>query len=474
MRYGWVGLGQLGAPLAASLVREGFSLTVTDLDPDRAKDLLARGAGWADHPRDVARQCDAVFTCLPSPAASEAVLTGADGILAGLAPGGAWIEMSTVGPEDIRRLAAKAAERGIATLEAPVTGGVHRAAAGEITVLVGGEDALFRAHLPALEAMGGAILPMGPLGSAALVKVITNMLAFVHLVAAGEALALARRGGLDLGRVFHAIKESSGNSFVHETESQLILNGSYDIGFSMDLAAKDLGLAMLLGGKLGVPLDLAAATSATFDRARRAYGGAAPTELGRRQPGAAAASASRSLCSRVWSSDVRRTVPPTPFSRSRTLSPVTFLTRTKSTASPGFTSSATDFMNLSLTPMSVSDPARAPEAAPAATPRRGLRNSIPMRRPQKPPLAAPTAVVDRTWLSLMRPSASLTAIAASPSSIRYSFCSSNSVLRTSSAFCSDGKTTAMRSAMSVSWFERTALPHHAFPPPPSQVGARHA
>ena len=124
--------------------------------------------------------------------------------------------------------------------EAPVTGGVHRAAAGEITVLAGGDTALFEAHRPALEAMGGEIFHMGPLGAAAVIKVITNMLAFIHLVAAGEALMLARRGGLDLAQAFHAIKASSGNSFVHETESQLILNGSYDINFTMDLAVKDL------------------------------------------------------------------------------------------------------------------------------------------------------------------------------------------------------------------------------------------
>jgi 3-hydroxyisobutyrate dehydrogenase len=279
MRYGWIGLGQLGAHLAASLVREGLTLTVTDLDRGRGAGLVARGARWAGSARAVAEASDAVFTCLPSPAASAAVLDGPDGVLAGLAPGGAWIESSTVGPDDIRRLAEVALARGIATLEAPVTGGVHRAAAGEITVLAGGEEALFEAHRPALEAMGGTVLYMGPLGSAALAKVITNMLAFVHLVAAGEALMLARRGGLDLGHMFHAIRASSGNSFVHETECQLILNGSYDVGFSMDLAAKDLGLAMELGRRLGVPLDLAGATAETFARARRTYGGAAPSTM---------------------------------------------------------------------------------------------------------------------------------------------------------------------------------------------------
>jgi len=275
MRYGYIGLGHLGAPLAGSLLRDGFALTVTDLNRDLAAPLLARGAHWADSPKAVAAASDAVITCLPSPAVSEKVLCGPDGILAGLRSGGAWIEMSTLGRDEILRLAAKAAEKGIATLESPVTGGVHRAAAGEITVLAGGDKALFEAHRPALEAMGGEIFHMGPLGSAAVIKVITNMLAFIHLVAAGEALMLAKRGGLDLAQAFHAIKASSGNSFVHETESQLILNGSYNINFTMDLAVKDLGFALAYGRDFGVPLDLASLTMQTFLRAREAYGGGA-------------------------------------------------------------------------------------------------------------------------------------------------------------------------------------------------------
>jgi 3-hydroxyisobutyrate dehydrogenase len=133
--------------------------------------------------------------------------------------------------------------------------------------------ALFQRHSSALEAMGGRIFHVGPLGNAAIIKVITNMLAFIHLVAAGEALMLAKRGGLDLAQAFHLIKASSGNSFVHETESQLILNGGYNIGFTMDLALKDLGFAMKFGEEFGVPLDLASETLRTFRRAHEAYGG---------------------------------------------------------------------------------------------------------------------------------------------------------------------------------------------------------
>jgi 3-hydroxyisobutyrate dehydrogenase len=273
MKIGFIGVGNLGVHLAASLLRAGFQVTVHDLNKNAAAGLLAAGAGWAVSPKQVAEAADSVFTCLPSPAAVTAVVAGDNGILEGLKPGGVWIDMSTNDLHEIKRLAALAAEKGIACLEAPVTGGVHKAASGEITVLVGGDVAIFEAQLPALQAMGGKVFHIGPLGSAAVIKVITNMLAFIHLVAAGEALMLAKRGGLDLAQTFEVIKASSGNSFVHETESQVILNGSYNIGFTMDLACKDLYLAHQLGREFGVPLELAGLVEQIFIRARAQYGG---------------------------------------------------------------------------------------------------------------------------------------------------------------------------------------------------------
>src|SRR6266566_424488 len=237
MRLGFVGLGNLGKHLAASLLRAGFPLTVHDRDEVAAEVLVAAGAVWASSPREVAAASDTVFTCLPSPRAVADVVTGERGLLEGLEAGGTWIDSSTNDRHELRRLAAIAEARGIHCLEAPVTGGLHLAASGQITVLVGGDTGVYSAHLPAFEASGGKVFHIGPLGSASVIKVITNMLAFIHLVAAGEALMLAKRGGLDLAQSFAAIKASSGNSFVHETESQLVLNGSYDVGFTMDLAA---------------------------------------------------------------------------------------------------------------------------------------------------------------------------------------------------------------------------------------------
>ena len=272
MRYGYIGLGNLGGHLAASLLREGFDVTVNDIDKSMADRHVKAGGKWAESPNALAEEVDCVITCLPSPATSEKVLTQ---VLQGLKPGGTWIEMSTLGRDEILRLAALAQSRYVRTMEAPVTGGVHLAAQGKITVLAGGDQDLFDLHKPALAAMGGQLFHMGPLGSAAVIKVITNMLAFIHLVADGEALMLAKRGGLDLAQSWAAIKASSGNSFVHETEGQLILNGSYDIAFTMDLALKDLGFAMNFGKEFGVPLDLASLTNETFIKGKKAYGGTA-------------------------------------------------------------------------------------------------------------------------------------------------------------------------------------------------------
>lgn len=272
MRLGFIGLGNLGGHLAASLLRHGFEVTVHDRDTALAARLLAAGATWADSAAEVVTASDTVLTCLPSPAVSEAVLQQ---MLPVMRDGSTWIEMSTLGRDDILRLATLAQAQGVRVLEAPVTGGVHLAARGEITVLAGGEAEVFEGHRAVLQAMGNRLFHIGPLGSAAVIKVITNMLAFIHLVADGEALMLAKRAGLDLKTAWEAIAASSGTSFVHETEGQLILNGSYDIAFNMDLALKDLGFAMGFGQEFGVPLDLAGQVQQTFVKGRAAYGGQA-------------------------------------------------------------------------------------------------------------------------------------------------------------------------------------------------------
>ncbi|RUS59974.1 NAD(P)-dependent oxidoreductase [Pseudorhodobacter sp. E13] len=274
--YGYIGLGNLGANCAACLLRAGMQVTVFDLNPKLAERLVAMGATLAPSAEALAGAVDHVITCLPSPAVSERVLRN---ILPQMKPGASWLEMSTLGREEVLRLGAVAAEAGVRMMELPVTGGVHLAAQGKITMLAGGDKDLYDLHLPAMQAMGDRIFHMGPLGSSSIIKVITNMLAFIHLKATSEALMLAKRGGLDLAQAHAAIAASSGNSFVHETEGALILNGSYDIAFNIDLALKDLGFALGFGKEFGVPLDLASMTNQTYIAAKAAYGGEAQSPM---------------------------------------------------------------------------------------------------------------------------------------------------------------------------------------------------
>jgi len=197
MHYGYIGLGNLGANCAACLLRGGFKVTINDLDKSLTEPLIAAGAVWAEDAATVARQTDHVITCLPSPVVTEKVLGQ---ILPEMTSGAHWVEMSTLGRDDVMAMAAKAAEHDVRMMELPVTGGVHLAAQGKITMLAGGDKDMFDTYLPALQAMGNEVFHIGPLGSAAIIKVITNMLAFIHLKACGEALMLAKRGGLDLGQ----------------------------------------------------------------------------------------------------------------------------------------------------------------------------------------------------------------------------------------------------------------------------------
>ncbi len=272
---GCIGLGHIGHHLAANLLTAGYEVTVHDLDAAAARSLIENGAHWADSPAETARACEAVITCLPSVTAVTAVVAGEQGLLDGFAPGGTWIDMSTNDLHELQRLAALAAEKGVDTLEAPVTGGCHNASSGTITILVGGEDAAFERRRDIFEAVGGRILHIGPLGKASIIKVITNMLAFIHIAASAEAFMLAKRGGIDLRLAWEAIRASSGNSFILETESTTILGGSYDVGFSFDLCLKDMGFAMALGREVDVPLDIAGTVEQLFVRGRAHYGGQA-------------------------------------------------------------------------------------------------------------------------------------------------------------------------------------------------------
>ena len=272
MRIGFIGLGNVGGKLAGSLQRNGFDLTVRDLDPSAAQPFLDAGASWAESPGEIAEDCDTVITCLPSPAACSEVMEADDGILAGLSAGKVWMEMSTTDEAEVRRMGALVAATGAEPIDCPVSGGCHRAATGNIAIFAGCEREVFDRILPVLTAMGRRILHTGPLGSASVLKVVTNYLATANLVSVAEALTTAAAAGMDLNTTYEAIRISSGNSFVHETEGQVILNGSRDISFTMDLVVKDIGLFDEVARRHDIPLEVSPLLRQIFEDGQERFG----------------------------------------------------------------------------------------------------------------------------------------------------------------------------------------------------------
>ncbi|HEY5102669.1 MAG TPA: NAD(P)-dependent oxidoreductase [Steroidobacteraceae bacterium] len=271
-KIGFVGLGNVGGKLAGSLLRHGIDLTVRDLNAALEASFVERGAARATSLRDMAEQVDIVITCLPSPAASRDVMESAEGILSGIGPGKVWLEMSTTDAAEIKRLGGLVEARGARAMDCPVSGGCHRAETGNISIFAGGSRATFERVLPILSMLGRRILLTGPLGSASILKVVTNYLCTVHLAALAEALAVAKVAGMDMNITYEAIRISSGNSFVHETESQVILNGSRDISFTMDLVIKDVGLFDALARACAVPVELSPLVLDIFKDGARRYG----------------------------------------------------------------------------------------------------------------------------------------------------------------------------------------------------------
>ena len=272
MKIGFIGLGNVGGKLAGSLLRNNFDLTVRDLDENLTKSFKDKGAKVTNSAKELAEQVDLIITCLPSPKICAEVMEADDGVINGLSENKIWLEMSTTDEAEIKRIGKKIIAKKAIPLDGPVSGGCHRAATGNIAIFVGGAREAFDKILPALTVMGRKILHTGDLGSATVLKVITNYLASVHLVALGEAWTVAKKSNLDLAKAYKGIAVSSGNSFVHETESQVILNGSYNINFTMDLVLKDTGLFDDLAKKLGAPLEISPKVVEIFKDGQKKYG----------------------------------------------------------------------------------------------------------------------------------------------------------------------------------------------------------
>ena len=253
MHVGFIGLGNVGGKLAGSLLRNGIKLSVYDLDNALVKKFVTRGAKDGKNPQNTMSACDVIITCLPSPDASNEVM---EQMIDFVSPGKVWLEMSTTDEAEVRRLGALVLEKGGAAVDCPVSGGCHRADTGNISIFSGCDRSTFEYILPLLTKMGRRVLHTGELGSASILKVITNYLATANLVSCAEALTVAKGAGMDLSVAYKAFSISSGNSFVNETESQVILNGSRDISFTMDLVAKDIGLFQAVADRAKIPLEL--------------------------------------------------------------------------------------------------------------------------------------------------------------------------------------------------------------------------
>ena len=276
MKVGFIGLGNAGGKLAGSLLRNGFDLTVRDLNKKFVNEFVGRGANSGRSPKEMAEHCDVIITCLPSPKVCSEVMESKDGVLAGLSKGKIWLEMSTTDEAEIRRIGALVDAIGALPIDCPVSGGCHRADTGNISIFAGCKREAFELALPILTTMGRRVLHTGDLGTASKLKVMTNYLATVNLTSIAEALTTMKALGMDMNVTYEAIKASSGNSFVHETESQVILNGSRDISFTMDLVSKDVGIFNELAKRKGLDLEIAPLIVDIFKDGEKRYG---PREL---------------------------------------------------------------------------------------------------------------------------------------------------------------------------------------------------
>ncbi len=272
MKIGFIGLGNVGSKLAGSLLRNKFDLTVKDINKNLTENFKKRGAKVTDNAKELAEQTDLIITCLPSPEICAEVMESENGVIDGLSKNKIWLEMSTTDESEVKRLGKLVSNKKAFPLDGPVSGGCHRADTGNIAIFVGGDRKSFEKIMPVLTTMGRKILHTGELGSASILKVITNYLASVHLAALGEAWLIARKSNLNLNKTFKGIAASSGNSFVHETESQVILNGSYNINFTMDLVKKDMSLFDQLSKKFKTPLEISPFILDIFKDAEKKYG----------------------------------------------------------------------------------------------------------------------------------------------------------------------------------------------------------
>jgi 3-hydroxyisobutyrate dehydrogenase len=259
LRIGFIGLGAMGAPMAASLQRVGHELLVLDSRKEAAQPLLAAGARWADCPADAASGAELVFTCLPGPREVEAVALGERGLLEGMRAGAAWFDLSTNAPDLVRRLSQVFAARGVHVLDAPISGGPKGARSGRLALWVGGDAAIFHHHFGVLQAMGDEPMHIGPVGAGSVAKLAHNCANFGVQLLLAEVFTLGVKAGVEPSVLFEALRQgTAGRSRTFDRLAEQFLPGVYDPpAFALRLAHKDMSLVMALAGECGVPMPFA-------------------------------------------------------------------------------------------------------------------------------------------------------------------------------------------------------------------------
>ena len=261
VKVGFIGVGNMGGPMCRNIVkRSNHQVSVFDLNPAAVKACTDLGATAAKSLADVTKGADLVMTSLPMPKDVEAVTLGDDGILANIAKGQTYIDLSTNAPSMVKKIGAAMAAKGIAMLDAPVSGGTVGAEAATIAIMVGGEKKVFDDALPVLQSFSANVIHMGELGTGTVAKLVNNMMAFCNAAAAAEGLMLGVSAGLDPAKLIQVVSNSSGNSNAFKNLSERALSGKLEPSFALNLAYKDLHLALELGDELGVPLQQGAAT----------------------------------------------------------------------------------------------------------------------------------------------------------------------------------------------------------------------
>jgi 2-hydroxy-3-oxopropionate reductase len=244
MKVGFIGLGIMGLPMARNVLEAGHPLTVHSRTSSRADDLVGAGAVLADTPAAVAACSDVVITMLPDSPDVVSVVEGDDGLLRGSEPGAVWIDMSSIAPSVARMLAERARERGVESLDAPVSGGEAGAIAGSLSIMVGGPEAVFELCRPVLETMGASIVHVGDAGAGQVAKVCNQMVVGVGIAAVAEALTLGAKAGVEPARIREALLGGFAQSRVLDVHGQRMLDGAYAPGFRVRLHRKDMGNAL--------------------------------------------------------------------------------------------------------------------------------------------------------------------------------------------------------------------------------------